>query len=70
MRAIYLPAMQKLPGVLLFLLLVVIILEILTLRTLSKDEKRIYVLEQKLGVQPLVPTAAPAAPTSQPAEMK
>jgi hypothetical protein len=61
--------MQKLPGVLLFLLLVVVILEILTLRTLSKDEKRIYVLEQKMEAMSVVPAPAPAA-TAQPAETK
>ena len=61
--------MQKLPGVLLFLLLVVIILEILTLRTLSKDEKRIYVLEQKIEALSVVPAPAPTA-TAQPAEAK
>ena len=61
--------MQKLPGVLLFLLLVVIILEILTLRTLSKDEKRIYVLEQKIEALSAIPAPAPAA-TAQPAEAK
>jgi len=62
--------MQKLPGVLLFMLLVVIILEILTLRTLSKDEKRIFALEQKAGIQPLSPGAVPALTTAQPAETK
>jgi len=62
--------MQKLPGVLLFMLLVVIILEILTLRTLSKDEKRIFVLEQKAGIQPLGPGTAPTSTSAQPAEVK
>jgi len=60
--------MQKLPGVLLFLLLVVVILEILTLRTLSKDEKRIYMLEQKMNTLSAAPT--PATAPSQASEPK
>ena len=59
--------MNKLPGVLLFLVLVIIILEILTLRTLSQAEKRIYALEKKVEALSVAP--APTIAT-QPAETK
>jgi len=58
--------MTKLPGVLLFLILVIFLLEIFTLRTLSNAEKRIGVLEKKIAAQAVVTT--PAAGT--PAEVK
>ena len=63
---VYSPTMNKLPGVLLFLVLVIIIMEILTLRTLSLAEKRIYALEKKvetLSVAPAPTIAAQSAET-------
>ncbi len=48
--------MTKLPGVLLFLILVIFLLEIFTLRTLSNAEKRISVLEKKVAAQAAVPS--------------
>ncbi len=50
--------MTKLPSVLLFLILIIFLLEIFTLRTLSNAEKRISVLEKKIAAQ----TAAPSSP--------
>jgi len=55
--------MQKLPGVLLFLILVIIILEILTLRTLSQAEKRIDALEKKVATLSVTPAPTTAADT-------
>jgi Tfp pilus assembly protein PilX len=60
--------MNKLPGVLLFLVLVIIILEILALRALSSAEKRIYALEKKVEALTIAPATAPAA--AQPAVAK
>lgn len=42
--------MKKLPGVLLFLILVLVILQIFSLRILSRAEKRISTLEAKMSV--------------------
>lgn len=64
----YFTTMNKLPGVLLFLVLVIIILEILTLRALSSAEKRIYALEKKVETLTIAPVTAPAA--AQPAGAK
>ncbi len=47
--------MKKLPGVILFLILVIFLLEIFTLRTLSNAEKRISVLEKKVAEQSAAP---------------
>ena len=58
--------MKRLPGVLLFLILVIIILEILTLRTLSQAEKRIDALEKKVDAL----SGPPASAVTQPAEAK
>lgn len=49
--------MQKLPYVLLFVVLALVVLNIATLRHLDRLEKRIHALEQK----PPAPAAAPAA---------
>jgi len=54
--------MKRLPGVILFLLLILVILQIITLRVLDRAQKRITTLEQKveaLAAQPSTP-AAPA----------
>jgi len=57
--------MQKLPGVLLFLLLVLVIFQIMTLRAVSSAEKRITALEKKVGSLSVVPTAAAATDAKQ-----
>jgi hypothetical protein len=61
--------MKKLPGVILFLVLVLVILQILTLRALSNAEKRINALEMKMTASSLT-TAPVTAATSQTAETK
>lgn len=53
--------MKRLPGVLLFLILVLVILQIVTMRVLSSTGKRVTVLEKK--VESLQPTAPAPAPT-------
>jgi len=59
--------MKRLPGVILFLILALVILQIVTLRTLSSTQKRIDVLEKKVAaLQPA--TQVPAV--TQPAEVK
>jgi len=40
--------MKQLPGVLLFLVLALVVLEIVTLRTLSSTQKRVGILETKV----------------------
>ena len=61
--------MKKLPGVLLFLVLVLVILQILTLRAVSSAEKRITALEEKVKTLTAAPAAMPAV-NAQPAETK
>ncbi len=60
--------MKRLPGVILFLILVLILLGIFSLRMISQAEKRIAVLEKK--VETLQQVAKPAAPTTEPANLK
>lgn len=52
--------MTRLPGVLLFLVLALVVLEIVTLRTLSSTQKRIGLLEAKVEALTAVPKAVPA----------
>ncbi|MFT3868394.1 MAG: hypothetical protein QM715_07840 [Nibricoccus sp.] len=53
--------MKRLPGVLLFLILVLVLLQILTMRVLSSTGKRVTILEKKVeSLQPAV--QQPAAP--------
>jgi len=52
--------MKRLPGVLLFLILVLVILQIVTMRVLSSTQKRVTVLEKKVeSLPPAVPSPAP-----------
>lgn len=52
--------MKRLPGVLLFLILVLVILQIVTMRVLSSTGKRVSILEKKVeALQPAAPTPAP-----------
>ena len=57
--------MQKLPYVLLFLVLALVVLNIATLRQLSSLQNRVAALEAKKGLQPeksAEPKQLPAAP--------
>lgn len=54
--------MKRLPGVLLFLILALVILHIVTLRWISRDERRIDALEKKVETLSKTLPAAPAAP--------
>jgi hypothetical protein len=64
--------MIKLNSVLLFLLLVLVIFQIFTLRAVSSAEKRITALEKKVNVVSVAPAAtAPAdAKSESPVEQK
>ena len=66
LKPVYSSIMQKLPGVLLFIVLALVILQILSLRALSQAEKRLMALEKKVETLSTVP--APAA--AQPIEVK
>jgi hypothetical protein len=61
--------MIKLNSVLLFLLLVLVIFQIFTLRAVSSAEKRITALEKKVSAVVVAP-AATAAVVAQPIEAK
>jgi hypothetical protein len=61
--------MIKLNGVLLFLLLVLVIFQIFTLRAVSSAEKRITTLEKKVAALAVAPAPA-AAVVAQPIEAK
>jgi hypothetical protein len=52
--------MKRLPGVLLFLILVLVVLQIVTLRVLSSAQKRIDMLERKVEALTAMPKATPA----------
>ncbi|MBK9990441.1 MAG: hypothetical protein IPP19_06830 [Verrucomicrobia bacterium] len=52
--------MKRLPGVLLFLILALVVLQIVTLRMLSSAQKRLEVLETKVEALAAVPKAVPA----------
>ena len=59
--------MKKLPGVLLFLILVLVILQILSLRALSRAEQRLTALEKRVETLSMAkPEAAPAPTPSAP----
>jgi len=60
--------MKQLPGVLLFLVLALVVLEIVTLRTLSSTQKRLTILETK--VEALAATPKTASTNNPPAETK
>jgi hypothetical protein len=60
--------MQKLPGVLLFIVLALVILQILSLRALSQAEKRLTVLEKKVETLSTAPATTTAA--ANPVEVK
>lgn len=54
--------MKRLPGVLLFLILALVVLQIVTLRMLSSAQKRLDALEQK--VERFHPAPSATAPTT------
>jgi len=68
LKSLYSPTMQKLPGVLLFIVLALVILQILSLRALSQAEKRLMALEKKVETLSIAPT--PSAAAAQPVEAK
>lgn len=57
--------MKRLPGVILFLILALVVLQIISLRMLSSAQKRINALEKKVeSLQPAAQTPAPTQPTA------
>lgn len=57
--------MKRLPGVILFLILALVIMQIVTLRVLSGVQKRLDVLEKKVyATQPATPAPIAATDTA------
>jgi len=69
LKSVYFQTMIKLNSVLLFLLLVLVIFQIFTLRAVSSAEKRITALEKKVSAVSAAP-APTAAVVAQPLEAK
>jgi hypothetical protein len=55
--------MNRLTGVLLFLVLALVVLQIVSLRMLSSAQKRLFALEQKVEALAVAPKASPAPAT-------
>jgi len=53
--------MKRLPGVLLFLILALVVLQIVTLRMLSSAQKRLDVIEKKVEALATAPKTPPAS---------
>ena len=52
--------MKRLPGVILFLILALVVLQIVTLRMLSSAQKRLDVIEKKVEALTATPKTIPA----------